>query len=131
MIFDAYSACRMSSVNCFASPGLVPKPPDASPVVALRWVTDPDSARAKTASAMPVTGTPRSRADLTVQRPVPFCSASSRIRSTSGLPVLASVWRKTCAVISTRKLSRSPEFHSSNTSAISPAVLPRPSRRSW
>ena len=65
--------------------------PDARPVVALRWATEPDSARAKTASAMPVTGTPRSSADLTVQRPVPFCSASSRMTSTSGLPVLASV----------------------------------------
>ncbi len=88
-------------------------------MVALRCATDPDSARANTASAMPVTGTPRSSADLTVQRPVPFCSASSTITSTSGLPVLASIWRSTSAVISTRKLSRSPVFHSVNTSAIS------------
>ena len=43
-----------------------------------------------------------SSADFTVQRPVPFCSASSRIRSTSGSPVLASVWRSTSAVISMR-----------------------------
>ena len=67
-------------------------------------------------------------ADFTVQRPVPFRSASSTISSTRGLPVLASVWRSTSAVISMRKLSRSPLFHSANTSAISGAVLPRPSR---
>ena len=91
MIFEAYSAWRTSSMNCAASCGLLTEVPDAAPVVALRCVTEPDSARANTASAMPVTGTPRSRADFTVQRPVPFCSASSRITSTSGLPVLASV----------------------------------------
>ena len=75
---------------------------------------------------MPVTGTPRSSADFTVQRPVPFCSASSRMTSTSGLPVLASVWRSTSAVISIRKLSRSPLFHSANTSAISRRGLAEP-----
>ena len=47
----------------------------------------PDSERANTASAMPVTGTPRSSAVCTVQRPVPFCSAWSRTTSTNGLPV--------------------------------------------
>ena len=95
-------------------------------MLALRWATDPDSARANTASAMPVTGTPRSSADLTVQRPVPFCSASSRMTSTSGLPVLASVCLSTSAVISTRKLSRSPLFHSVNTSAICGALHAQP-----
>ncbi len=36
-----------------------------------------EMARANVASAMPVTGTPRSSAFCTVQRPVPFCPASS------------------------------------------------------
>ena len=63
-----------------------------------RWA---DRARAYTASVMAVSGTPRSRADCAVQRPVPFCSASSRIASTSGLPV-ASVFLMTAAVISIR-----------------------------
>ena len=82
-------------MNFSASLGFSPRSPDARPVVALRCATEPDSARANTASAIPVTGTPRSSADFTVQRPVPFCSASSRMTSTSGLPVLASVWRST------------------------------------
>src|SRR6266852_105559 len=38
--------------------------------------------RANTASVIPVSGTPSSRADSLVQRPVPFCSASSSITST-------------------------------------------------
>ena len=87
-------------------------------MAALRCGAEPDSARANTASAMPVTGTPRSSADFTVQRPVPFCSASSSMTSTSGLPVLASTWPSTSAVISIRKESRSPLFHSAKTSAI-------------
>ena len=49
-----------------------------------------ESERAKTASAMPETGTPRSRAVCTVHAPVPFAPASSRMTSTSGLPVAAS-----------------------------------------
>jgi hypothetical protein len=42
-----------------------------------------DSIRANTASVMPVRGTPRSSADWLVHRPVPFCSASSSMASTS------------------------------------------------
>jgi hypothetical protein len=61
-----------------------------------------DSERAKTASAMPETGTPRSIAVCTVQPPVPFAPAWSRMTSTSGLPVSASTWRSTSAVISIR-----------------------------
>ena len=49
-----------------------------------------DSERAKTASAMPETGTPRFRAVCTVHAPVPFAPAWSRMTSTSGLPVSAS-----------------------------------------
>ena len=40
--------------------------------------------RANTASVIPVSGTPSSSAFCAVQRPVPFCSAASRITSTSG-----------------------------------------------
>ncbi len=61
---------------------------------------------------MPVIGTPRSSALCTVQRPVPFCSAWSGTMSTNGLPVSASVWASTSAVISIRNDSRSPSFHS-------------------
>ncbi|SLH02479.1 Uncharacterised protein [Mycobacteroides abscessus subsp. abscessus] len=92
----------MSSVNCSRSVGRSARVPAARPVAALRWAREPDSALANTASAMPVTGTPRSSADFTVQRPVPFCSAASTITSTSGRPVLASTWFSTSAVISTR-----------------------------
>ena len=73
---------------------------------------------------MPVTGTPRSRAVCTVQAPVPFWAARSRITSTKGLPVSASVWASTSAVISIRKDSRSPLFHSAKTSPISGALMP-------
>jgi len=59
-------------MNLSVSLGFSPRSPEARPVVARRCATEPDSARAKTASAIPVTGTPRSRADFTVQRPVPF-----------------------------------------------------------
>ena len=66
---------------------------------ARRWSACPDSDRAKVASAIPVIGMPRSSALCTVQRPVPFCSASSSTMSTKGLPVLASVCDSTSAVI--------------------------------
>ena len=72
-----------------------------------------ESERAKTASVMPVSGTPSSSASCDVQRPVPFCSAWSTITSTSGLPVSASVLPSTVAVISIRNDSRSPLFQSS------------------
>ncbi len=76
--------------------------PDGRVRPASRCGTELDSARAKTASAMPVTGTPRSRADLTVHRPVPFWPARSTIMSTRGEPVSASTWSSTSAVISMR-----------------------------
>lgn len=69
---------------------------------ASRSVTLPESERAKTASAMPETGTPSSSALCTVHRPVPFCSARSWTMSTNGRPVAASVWPSTSAVISIR-----------------------------
>ena len=51
-------------------------------LAALRCSGRPESARAKTASVIAVIGTPSSSADCAVHRPVPFCSASSRIIST-------------------------------------------------
>ena len=78
----------------------------------------PDSDRAKVASAIPSTGTPRSSAVCTVQRPVPFCSAWSSTMSTNGCPVLASVCASTSAVISIRYESSRPVFQVLNTSAI-------------
>ena len=41
MILEAYSALLTSSMNCAASAGFSPSSPDASPVVAFRWATDP------------------------------------------------------------------------------------------
>ena len=67
---------------------------------------------------MPETGTPRSSAICTVQRPVPFCSAWSATMSTKGLPVAASVWASTSAVISIRYESRRPVFQVRKVSAI-------------
>lgn len=67
---------------------------------------------------MPDTGTPRSSAIWTVQRPVPFCSAWSTTTSTNGLPVAASTWESTSAVISIRYESRRPVFQVRKMSAI-------------
>ena len=110
-ILEAYSACRTSSMKpsrrrssnsaaCAGQPGRG----------RLALGAEPDRARAKVASAIPVIGTPRSSAFCTVQRPVPFCSAWSSTMSTNALPVAASVWPRTSAVISIRNDSRSPEF---------------------
>ena len=52
----------------------------------LRWSPSADSERANTASVIAVSGTPSSSASCAVQRPVPFCSAWSRMTSTSGWP---------------------------------------------
>ncbi len=88
-----------------------------------------DTARANTASAIPPTGTPRPTEFCTVQTPVPLDPAWSTMTSTSGFPVAASSWRSTSAVISMRYDSRSPPFHSSNTSAMASGSWP-PTRRS-
>jgi hypothetical protein len=93
---------------------------------ARRWARWDDSTLANTASVIPVTGTPSSNADWTAQRPVPFCSAWSKITSTSGRPLAWSTWRKTLAVISIRNDSSSPSFQPWNTSAKVPAPIPRP-----
>src|SRR6202012_2677526 len=42
MTFEAYSALLTSAMNGVASLGFSPRSPDASPVVALRWATEPD-----------------------------------------------------------------------------------------
>ena len=73
---------------------------------------------------MPVMGTPRSRAFCTVQRPVPFCSARSSTMSTKALPVSASTWPSTSAVISIKNDSRSPSFQVLKIWAISDADAP-------
>jgi len=75
---------------------------------------------------MAAAGTPSFRASWTVQVPVPFMPAASTITSTSGLPVSASTWRSTSEVISIRKESRSPVFHSAKMSAASAADTPTP-----
>ena len=54
---------------------------------------------------------PTSNAFWLIHLPVPFCCASSRMRSTSGLPVSASTRSSTLAVISTRYERSSPSFH--------------------
>ena len=108
-IFDAYSARRTSSMNASAS-STVERLDRAGQVAARRRAArgGDDSERAKTASAMPETGTPRFSAVCTVHAPVPLAPAWSRMTSTSGLPVAASTWRSTSAVISMRYDSSSP-----------------------
>ena len=80
--------------------------------------------RANTASVMVGVATPSSSALMLVQRPVPFCFATSRITSTMALPVSASFFFKMLAVISTRYEDSSPLFHSSQTFAISSGSMP-------
>ena len=58
--------------------------------------------RAKTASAIKVSGTPMSQAEITVHFPVPFWPAASRIRSIIGRPVSGSVKPRMSRVISIR-----------------------------
>src|SRR6478752_3098345 len=100
--------------------------PGSLPAAAARCASDDDRPRAKTASAIPETGMPRSSAVCTVQVPVPFIPAASRMTSISGLPVDASTWASTSAVISIRNESRSPLFHSPKISPISAGVDPAP-----
>ena len=108
-IFDAYRARRTSSMNASASATREsPRPGRAGRPTTARCSGWDESERANTASAMPETGTPRSSAVCTVHAPVPFAPAWSRITSTSGLPVSASTWRSTSAVISIRYDSSSP-----------------------
>ena len=63
-----------------------PSGPGSFPAAAARCAVEDDSPRANTASAIPDTGIPRSSAVCTVQVPVPFIPAASRITSTNGLP---------------------------------------------
>ena len=55
--------------------------------VSRRAARSDDSTRASTEAAMVGTGAPSSAASCTVQRPVPFIDAASRIRSMRSLPV--------------------------------------------
>ena len=77
--------------------------------------------RDQTAASIVGIGMPSSSAFGEVQRPVPFCSASSRIRSTSGLPVSSSVKASTLAVISIRYEFSRPSFQRAKIVAISGA----------
>ena len=125
--FDAYSAARTSSSKpspAVPSSGRV----STTPRTASRCAGLLETARAKTASAMPPTGMPRPTAFWTVQTPVPFDPAWSTMTSTSGSPVSASRWRSTSAVISMRYDSRSPSFHAAKMSAIASVSCP-PTRR--
>ncbi len=117
--FDAYSACSTRSANADASaPSSGSATGPGSSREASRRSAWPERERAKTASAIPETGTPRSSAICTVQRPVPFCSARSCTMSTNGLPVAASVWARTSAVISIRYESSRPVFQLRKVSAM-------------
>ncbi len=93
-----------------------------------RWSFSALNVRANTASVIPVSGTPSSSASCAVQRPVPFCSAASRMTSTSGLPVASSVLDRTRAEISIRKDSSSESFHLRKRSAIRGTSQPTPLR---
>jgi len=68
--------------------------------------------RLSTAALIVGMGAPTSRAFWLVHFPVPFCAASSRIRSTIGRPVSGSTFVKMRAVISIRYDFSSPSFHS-------------------
>ena len=61
-----------------------------------------ETARAKAASPMAGTATPRSRAVWVVQAPVPFWPAASTTTSTKGSPVAGSTLSRTSAVTSMR-----------------------------
>ncbi len=67
-----------------------------------------DSTRASMAVSLDGTGTTRSSTTCTLHRPVPFCQAWSRRRSTSHPPLFWSWNRKILALISTRKDSSTP-----------------------
>ena len=74
-------------------------------------ISSADSSRASTAAFTVGIGAPTSNAFWLIHLPVPFCCASSRMRSTSGLPVSLSTRSSTRAVISTRYERSSPSFH--------------------
>jgi hypothetical protein len=83
--------------------------------------------RANTASAIVGAGTPMSSALVEVHLPVPFWPAVSRTTSTKAFFfVTGSFCLRMSAVISIRKLSSAPWFHSVKIAPISAAL--RPSR---
>ena len=81
--------------------------------------------RANTASAIVGAGTPMSSALVEVHLPVPFWPAVSRTTSTKGFLVTGSFCLRMSAVISIRKLSRIPVFHSAKMALISAGLRPR------
>src|ERR1035438_4013608 len=80
--------------------------------------------RAKTASAIVGAGTPMSRAVVDVHLPVPFSPSGSRTTSTKVLFVTGSLCLRISAVISIRKLSKVPFFHSAKIALISAGLMP-------
>ena len=131
-----YSARRTDSLNAERSPeNFSALGPANTLLAATRSSLREDRPRANTDSVIRVSGTPRSSALWPVHLPVPFCAARSRITSTSILSLLSSFFVNIFEVISIRKLSSSPSFHSLYTSASSwlsrrRALRPAPSQRS-
>lgn len=127
MILEAYRPCSRSSRNWSWLPSnVLERPTNSSLVEALvRWSLMADRHRESTASAIRVTGMPRSRAFTAVHLPVPFWPALSRIFSTRGVPS-SSLKYMMSLVISIRKESKTPLFHVAKTSPICLLVKPRP-----
>mmetsp|Transcript_12296 Transcript_12296/g.20067 ORF Transcript_12296/g.20067 Transcript_12296/m.20067 type:complete len:230 (-) Transcript_12296:967-1656(-) len=131
-ILDARSACSIISTR---SALLMPSPMVLAaefglfnmPAVFTRWSFNPDISLESKALAMVGTGTPSSKASITVHFPVPFMPVLSRILSTSCPPPPAassSSFRSTFAVSSTRKEDKGPFCQVSKTVAISPFESP-------
>ena len=74
--------------------------PEITIAAATRSSFKPERIRDSTAALIVGVGTPRSNEFWEVHFPVPFCMASSRMRSTSGLLVSSSTRAKMSAVIS-------------------------------
>jgi len=127
MIFDAYKACSKSSRNCSLLPSnLLDLPTNSRTLEAsVRSALMEERQRAKTDSAIKVTGIPRSRALMAVHFPVPFCPAESRIFSRRGVPS-SSLKYIISRVISIKKESKTPLFHFVKTSPISLSCMPNP-----
>ena len=93
--------------------------PRSTRLAATRSVFRAEMMRLSTAALMVGIGAPTSRAFWLVHLPVPFCAASSRMRSSTAPPLSGSRCVKMAAVISIRYERSSPVFHSENTSCSS------------
>ncbi len=101
-IFEQYSASRTAGTSSSAATGSAGGGPASTVDAVRRPSLSALMARAKTASAIDIAGTPSSSALTAVQVPVPFMPARSSTTSTSGLPVTGSLWPRMSAVISIR-----------------------------